>query len=142
MGVPNRSVTSRPLVKNVLIVDNDLGFVFWLGRVLDAAGYETLPAKGIGEAFALLREIPVRIDVLMVLCTLPGANVFAAELRGSQRGHLKAIALMDQDDERGESMAAWDGWQIKPKLPDGIARKTFLSLVQSIFTNGAAAPTT
>ncbi|MBZ5595222.1 MAG: hypothetical protein LAP39_23505 [Acidobacteriia bacterium] len=129
-------------MKNVLIVDNDLGFAFWLGRILDAAGYETLPAKGIGEALALLREVPVRIDVLMVLCSLPGANVFAAELRGSQRGLLKTIALIDQDDERSESMAAWDGWQIKPKLPDGIARKIFLSLVQSILTNGAAVPTT
>ena len=59
-------------MKNILIVDNDLGFVFWLCQALDAAGYETLPAKGVPEAVALLDELEVWVDVLMVRRTLPG----------------------------------------------------------------------
>jgi len=128
-------------VKNILIVDNDLGFVFWLCQALDAAGYETLPAKGVPEATALLAQLEVWVDVLMVRRTLPGADVFAAELRCSQRGHVKTIALIDQNDERSESMAAWDGWQVKLKVSDAIARKMFLSLVQSALTNGTTVPT-
>jgi len=128
-------------VKNILIVDNDLGFVFWLCQALEAAGYETLPAKGIPEAAALLTELQVWVDILMVRRTLPGADLFAAELRGSQRGHLKTIALIDQGDGRIESMAAWDGWQIKLKVPDAVARAIFLSLVQSALTNGTTVPT-
>jgi DNA-binding response OmpR family regulator len=128
-------------VKNILIVDNDLGFVFWLCQALDAAGYETLPAKGVPEAVALLDELEVWVDVLMVRRTLPGADVFAAELRGSQRGHVKTIALLDQNDEQSESMADWDGWQVKLKVSDTIARKIFLSLVHSALTNGTTVPT-
>ncbi len=128
-------------MKNILIVDSDLGFVFWLCHALDAAGYETLPAKGVPEAVTLLTELDVWIDVLMMRRTLPGADVFAAELRWSQRGHLKTIALIDQNDEQSESMAAWDGWQIKLRVSDAIARKMFLSLVQSALTNGTTVPT-
>jgi len=123
-------------VKNVLIVDNDLGFVFWLGQALDAAGYDTLPAKGVREAVTLLSEIHVKIDVLMVRSSLPGAEEFAAELRWAQRGHLKTIALLEENDDQGESLSAWDGWQLKPSLPDSNARKIFLSLVQGVLRNG------
>jgi DNA-binding NtrC family response regulator len=129
-------------VKNVLIVDSDLGFVFWLGQALDAAGYDTLPAKGVTEAIALIGELKVWIDILMIRCTLPGAESLAADLRWAQRGHLKAIALIDESDGRTESMSAWDGWQLKPNLPDTTARKIFLNLVQGVLAGGTTVPTT
>jgi hypothetical protein len=34
----------------VLIIDNDLGFMFWLGQILSEAGYAVLPAKSAPEA--------------------------------------------------------------------------------------------
>ena len=54
---------------------------------------------------------------------------------------MKTIALLDQNDEQSESMAEWDGWQVKLKVPDAIARKIFLSLVHSALTNGTTVPT-
>ncbi|HKE24889.1 MAG TPA: hypothetical protein VKB88_21150 [Bryobacteraceae bacterium] len=44
-------------MKAVLIIDGDLGFVFWLGKLLADAGYQALPAKGFSEANALLDEM-------------------------------------------------------------------------------------
>lgn len=123
-------------MKNILIVDNDLRFVFWLCQVLDAAGYETVPATGVPEAVAALAELDIWVDLLMVRRALPGADAFAAELRSSQRGRLKAIALIGQNEAQSESIAAWDGWQIKLNVSDAIARKIFLSLVQSALTDG------
>lgn len=125
-------------MRNVLIIDADLGFVFWLGQSLDAAGYETLPAKGISEAIALLEELQVVIDVLMVGSRLHGAATFATQLRAAQGGHLKTIALIDENDERTESLADWDGWQRKPHIPDESARKIFLKLLQSVLAPGTA----
>jgi DNA-binding response OmpR family regulator len=121
------------LVKNILIVDNDLGFVFWLCQILGAEGYETVPAEGIAEAHAVLTQLRIWVDVVIVRRTLPGADAFADELRSSQRGLLKAIALFNPSDEQVESMGAWDGWQVKLKA-DQLARKIFLSLVQSALT--------
>jgi CheY-like chemotaxis protein len=125
-------------VKNILIVDNDLPFVFWLCQVLGAAGYETVPATGVPEAVAAMAELDIRVDLLMVRRALPGADAFAAELRSTQRGRLKAIALIGQNETQSDSIAGWDGWQIKLKVSDAIARKIFLSLVQSALTDGTA----
>ena len=41
-------------MRSILIVDSDLGFVFWLGRALHDAGYEALPAKDVPEATAII----------------------------------------------------------------------------------------
>ena len=127
-------------MKNILIVDNDLGFVFWLCRILDAAGYEAVPATGIPEALAALEELDVWVDVLMARHSLPGADGFAARLRLSQQGQVKTIALIDQYDEPGESIGAWDGWQVKLNISDAIAQPIFLSLVQIALTKGAKMP--
>lgn len=117
-------------MKNILIVDNDLGFVFWLCHVLDAAGYETVPATGIPEAVAALEKLDVWVDVLIARRSLPGADAFAEELRSSQQGQVKTIALLDQSDEPSELIAAWDGWQVKLNVTDASAKRIFLSLVQ------------
>ena len=127
-------------MKNILIVDNDLGFVFWLCHVLDAAGYETVPARGVREAMAALEELDLWVDLLMVRGNLPGADGFATELRSSQKGQLKTIALIDSSDESGESIAAWDGWQVKLSVTDAIAGPIFLSLVHNALSHGKSAP--
>ena len=43
-------------MRTILIVDSDLGFVFWLGRALHDAGYEALPAKDVPEATAIIEN--------------------------------------------------------------------------------------
>jgi hypothetical protein len=123
-------------VTNVLIVDTDLGLVFWLGQALDAAGYETYPAKGVTEAVSLLAELKLRIDVLIVRHDLEGAETFASELRWSQGGHLKTVALLEDAD--GERSAHWDAWMVRPRLPDQRAKGTFLTLVQEVLSRGRA----
>jgi hypothetical protein len=127
-------------VKNILIVDNDLGFVFWLGQALDAVGYDTLPAKGVTEAVALLAELKVEVDVLILRSALRGAEEFAADLRYNQNGHLKTIALTEENEGRPTSMLGWDGWQVKPRLPEANARKIFLSLVHEVLMTGTVLP--
>jgi len=127
-------------VKKVLIVDNDLGFVFWLGQALDAAGYDTLPAKGVSEAVALLAEFKASVDVLIIRAALRGSEEFAADLRYAQNGQLKTIALTEEDEGRISSMSGWDGWQMKPRLPDANARKIFLSLVHGILHASTVIP--
>ena len=123
-------------MKNILIVDNDLDFVFRLCQVLDAAGYEAVPATNIPEAVAALKELDVWVDVLIARHSLPGADRFAAELRASQKGQVKAIALLDQNDEPSEPTAVWDGWQVKLNISDATAQSMFVSLVQFALTKG------
>jgi hypothetical protein len=56
-----------------------------------------------------------------------------------QLDHLKTIALINAD-ERSESPAVWDSWQIKPELRDPIDLEIFLSSVQKVLINGPRVP--
>ena len=90
-----RTVTEGSM-KTVLIADNDLGFVFWLGRALGASGYQSLPAKNMTHAAQWARQNVV--SLLIVSPEMPGAADFVRMLRRSQ-GHLTVISL------RGDGIA-------------------------------------
>ena len=79
-------------MKNILIVENDLGFIFWLGGALMAADYRPWPAGGVSEANALTGKTAIAIDLLIVNPSLPGVSKLIAVLRRSQ-AKLKVIAL-------------------------------------------------
>ena len=32
---------------SILLIDSDLGLLFWLGRILDHAGYQAFPARSV-----------------------------------------------------------------------------------------------
>jgi hypothetical protein len=116
----------------VLIVDTDLGFVFWLGQALDNAGYQALPAKSIGDATALLGELNLEIDLLIVSPFLEGARAFADTLRRSQ-GHLKLIALIDEWEERSFAFPEADASEYRPLNNDEVSRIQWLQTIEGVF---------
>ena len=71
-------------METILLIDSDLGFVFWLGQILDRAGYDALPAKSVPDALALLAELPIHLDLLILDPYLPGAGSFVTTLRAAQ----------------------------------------------------------
>ena len=86
--------TPRSTVINILLVDSDLGFTFWLGQLLDQAGYEAFPAKNVADAIQLLDQLKFQIHLLVLNPALEGAASFAAVLRHSQP-HIKIVAVHD-----------------------------------------------
>jgi DNA-binding response OmpR family regulator len=120
----------------VLILDNDLGFVFWLGRTLDAAGYQTLPAKNISDATILLEELTLEIDLLIVNPSLPGAAEFVSMLRRSTR-RLKVIAISDVDGPV-TTLPGVDAWRRKPdNIVDEVTTLEWVQLTQSLLADNA-----
>jgi DNA-binding NtrC family response regulator len=85
-------VTPSPAATTVWIVDNDLGFVWWLGEVFTEAGCRTLPALSCEQALALIKSLNVGIDLLVVNTQLPGVNKM---LQSLSRAHpnLKIVAI-------------------------------------------------
>jgi len=88
-------------MKTILIIDDDLGFVFWLGRVLAHGGYEVLPAKGFSDASTLLSDLNAEVDLLIVNPSLPGAADFVNALRRS-RPNAKIVFALDDDQPAGQ----------------------------------------
>jgi ActR/RegA family two-component response regulator len=82
----------------ILLIDTDLGFLFWLGQALDRAGYEAFPARSIPDAIALLAALHLTVGSVILNYSLPGAENFVAGLRQSQN-HLKVISLVEYEQE-------------------------------------------
>ena|ERR1022692_110183 len=76
-------------MKNILIVDNDLGFIFWLGAALVGAGYRPWPACSLSDAISVANRKPLsRLHLLVVNASLPGVSKLIAHFRRTQ-AHLR-----------------------------------------------------
>jgi DNA-binding response OmpR family regulator len=92
-------------VRTVLIVDADLGFVFWLGQVLHVAGYAAFPARSVPEARSLIDECKLAVDVLVLDPSLPGAFDFVMVLRHN-RENIKVVAVSEGSSIKGSRVDA------------------------------------
>jgi hypothetical protein len=117
----------------VLIIDEDLGFVFWLGRVLIDAGYEVWPARNTADAATLVNELETRMDLLIINPNSKGAEEFVADRRRVNK--FKTISIQAPDDGTG-SLPGVDTKLIKPLRPDEISGLEFLGIVERLLEKG------
>ena len=113
---------------NILLVDSDLGFTFWLGQLLDEAGYEAFPAKSVTDAIQLLDQLKFQIDLLIVNPTLEGAVSFASDLRHSHP-QIKIVAV--HDPEVSGDWPEVDASRSKTHRTDDAARNEWLSFIRT-----------
>ena len=76
----------------VLMMDEELGFLLWLGAILGEAGYRALPAKTVIDAARMARVFPP--NVLVINPELLGAAQLIVTLR-AHNPDLKVIALAE-----------------------------------------------
>src|ERR1041385_3745311 len=85
---------------NVLILDNDLGFVMWLGRALNDAGIRALPSSTCVEASAIVRKLrPARVNLLIANLALEGSREVVEKLAAKNES-LKIIAIGGRTSRR------------------------------------------
>jgi DNA-binding NtrC family response regulator len=123
----------HPAAKTILILDEDLGFVFWLGRILDKAGYRVLPARSGSDARALLSELDVGLDVLVANPDSGGAAVFIEDQR--RRAEFNLI-MMHAEDEPHEMMEGVDAVMAKPETPNVESELEWVHLVEVVLHRG------
>lgn len=76
----------------ILIVDDDLGFVIWVGVTLAMSGYATVPAASVSEAKQLIQQLKVPIDLAIVNLALADMFALIEALRRSDRS-MQVIAI-------------------------------------------------
>lgn len=76
----------------ILLIDTDLGFLFWLGSALDQGGYQAFPARSVPDAIQLLAELHLTVGAVILNCDLPGAEQLIVRMRHSRK-NLKILAL-------------------------------------------------
>lgn len=131
------SRTHRTHIPRVLIVDGDLGFVFWLGQGLDEAGYQALPAKSCEAATDLLRQLNIEVDVLILGASCAGAVAFADGLRQSQK-HLKVIVAVSDWRDPGPTFPAVDASKHRFPQRDEISRLEWLETIEAVLSQNCA----
>jgi CheY-like chemotaxis protein len=115
-------------MKNILIVDNDLGFIFWLGAALIGAGYQAWPATSRSEAISVASRKPLaRLDLLIVNVSLPGASKLIAHFRSTQ-SQLKVMAVGPQ----GKTLGGVTPWQPTPGLSEDSAKQEWVRAVKQL----------
>lgn len=80
----------------IFIVHESLGFLFLLGRSLNAAGYRVFPALNVAEARSLVYSQDIRIDLLIISATQLGAIEFVQKLRNRQ-AQLSIIIVAEEN---------------------------------------------
>ena len=116
------------VTKNILIVDKDLGFIFWLGTALAGASYQPWPACSPSDAISVVNRKPLtRLHLLIVNASLPGVSKLIAHFRHTQ-AHLKVIALGLQDN----TLVGVTAWHPVPDTGDDSAKQEWVLAVKHL----------
>jgi ActR/RegA family two-component response regulator len=122
----------------ILILDDDLGFVLWLGQTLASPEFRPFPALSVAEAKKLIRQLSAGVDILIVNPELKGAVGFARDLRKQQR-QLRLIASLGYSPDASEAPADFDAARNKPDERDEAEQAAWQHLVRRIFSRPASA---
>lgn len=125
-----------PHLKTVLILDDELGFVFWLGHLLDAAGYSALPAKSVPDAAMLIMQLDLRVDVLVINLALAGAADFIGAMHRSQMG-VKVIGVLN-DPAEAAHIPRVNAVQLKNSTLSEAEKLGWLECIQRVLAGGGA----
>ncbi len=130
---PVASEFRRPTVKTILLVDSDLGFIFWLGHVLDAAGYIALPAKSVPDAIVLLVQHRLTISLLVLNSSLAGAASLVEVMRNLQ-ARVKIIGINTAEGDTGGPLQGIDISRPKPERIDERTTRDWLHLTKRVLS--------
>lgn len=130
----------KPAVRmaTILILDDDLGFVFWLGQTLASPEFRPFPSPSVAEAKKLLRMLTAGLDVLIVSPELPGAVEFARDLQ-KRRPELRLIAALGYAPASSEAPPGFDAARNKPDERDEAEQAAWQHLVRRVFSRPASA---
>jgi DNA-binding NtrC family response regulator len=81
----------------ILIVDEDVGFVWWLGELFSEFGYRSIPALSSRQALSLARKNTTGVHLLVIDPSLRGVPRLIQVLRSI---HPPKIVLIQESGER------------------------------------------
>ena len=128
---------SRPApLPSVLIVDEDLGFLGWLGDLFSEAGYRALPALNCRQALSLIKRFKLDVDVVAVNDELPGVTGMIGMLKRAHRP-LKIVAIRNHAGERPGAIPVHATIE-RPSGWEPISRSVWLQKILSVLKQAEA----
>jgi hypothetical protein len=112
----------------VLIVDEDLGFVWWLSGIFSEAGCQVVPALNAGDSASMTSELDLDVDVLVVNPALAGVSEMIESLSRSRSP--KIVTIREHDKEDGAVYA--DATLERPSGLGAISQQDWLGCVRRL----------
>jgi hypothetical protein len=122
-------------VKTILIVDRDLGFVLWLGHILNKSGSVALPATTIAEAAEMVSLLELRVDVLITAPGAVGVREFVEDLRLASPD-LQLVGVGTEEDRPRDIPFPEAVWKRKPQGVDESTKWEWVTLIRQMATTG------
>jgi len=115
----------------LLIVDNDVGFMWWLGELLLEADYHAVPALNCSQALAAVKRFNLEIDLLVVNPALTGVPRLLASLE--RPGHdLRIVLIREGPIGLKYPGFRYDATLTRPSSGDPITRTDWLRKLRTL----------
>lgn len=108
---------SRQRARTALIVDVDVGLIFWLGDIFGKAGWNTLPALNCRQAASLAVMWDLHMDLIVVNAALSGIPAMVETL---SRVHRPKVVIIR--DPNVEANVPADGTIDRPDTGTSVSR--------------------
>jgi ActR/RegA family two-component response regulator len=129
-------VTAGTGQPTALIVDDDVAFVLWLGEMFIENGYAAFPALEAEEALTLVKDLAVRVDVLVVNPLLRGAYRAIDALK-DRLPELRVVLIRDSAD--GPSVNATPPALERPSPWEPISKEQWMLKIREVLMRSSAA---
>ena len=123
-------------MNNILIVDNDEGFIAWLGGALLAVNQQPWPACSVSDAIVLVSQPTEPLDLLIINSSLPRSSELITLLRRSHT-KLKVIAFGKKGNTK---LAAIHKCRHKPLRLNDAAKEEWLEVVKRVLVSKNSVP--
>jgi len=119
-----------------LIVDDDVGFILWLGEMLTETGYQAIPALQCRQAMTLVKKLALRVDVLVVNPKLPGA---VRAVKALERAHprLRVVLIRDPSAPPSEPLDKNHPTLDRPSAWEPISRPQWIVKIRKVLLRPA-----
>lgn len=130
-------MTEPPAPTTVWIVDDDLGFVWWLGEIFTEAGCRALPAMSCEQAVSLLKKLNVGIDLLVLNPQLPGV-IRMLKILSSAYANFKIVVIGKVSPALTTVIRPQANLE-RPSSSDSISRPEWLKKIRKLLKEMATA---
>lgn len=123
----------------VLILDDDLGFVFWVAQSLAGAGFESIPAQNVAEAKRLVKQLRLRVDVVIISPSLAGGFDYVRELR-AKNANMGVVAAVERAADLMIVRREVDAVRSKPDVLGDASMPEWRRTVRRVYSRRAKDP--
>ena len=117
----------------VLILDRDLGFLFWLGGIFSEAGCQVVPALDCAQAVSTVRELDLTFDLVVLNPAFEQVQQ-ALNVLSAQGAKPKIVVISDEKvDAIGPNPV--DASLNRPRGSQDISHQEWLQRVQHVLRN-------